>query len=95
MPDYLFKCENCNNQKKINMSINEFLIFKKENHHCSCDNVTLLKQVVFTPYSRVEKNKEEVVSEAKMEAKKIVEKINRGDEKTIVDYCGDQVNHLK
>ena len=30
-----------------------------------------------------------------MEAKKIVEKINKGDEKTIVEYCGDNENSLK
>lgn len=95
MPDYLFICETCKDEKKINMSIKEFLAFKKQNNVCDCDKQSSLKQVIFIPYSKVEKNKDEVIAEAKMEAKKIVEKINKGDEKTIVEYCGDNPSSLK
>lgn len=89
MPRYYYFCSKCENKKEVNMSISEFLKYKKEEHYCE-DCHSLLFQKVFPTYSKIDRDKEYIIQSAKEEAKQIVEKINKGDERTIVEMCGDK-----
>lgn len=77
------------------MKVNEFLKFKKDEHLCEfCEDGKII-QVVHLPHSKIYKDKEAILVEAKEEARKTVEKLNKGDEQTFIDIYGDKPNPLK
>lgn len=95
MPQYQYRCQNCQNETSLTMKIAEYLEFKKVEHACEICEEGKIIQVVHLPHSKIYKDKEAILVEAREEAKKVVEQINRGDERTFIDIYGDRPNPLK
>lgn len=92
MPSYHYVCNDCQERITVQMQISEYLSYKQEIHHCNkCQGV--LTQKVFPTYAKIDRDKEYIIQSAKEEAKQIVERMNRGDEKTITEMCGDKARN--
>lgn len=95
MPHYQYQCDKCQCTKTLIMTVKEFLKFKQKNqpcHNCAEGN---FQQLVKPSHSKVFRDKHTMIEEARAEAKKVIEKINKGDERTIIDIYGDRPNPLK
>ncbi len=94
MPNYNFICQNCQEQKTLNLSINDFIKLKKEILQKKCENCLIgvisiqIGQIIHT----IDKSKEQIVLEVKEEVRKTVEKIESGDIKTIMDIYGEELS---
>lgn len=95
MPHYHFKCQECENSKIMIMNVKDFLAFRRNNDGCDVCNNGKLIQVVSTISGKIQKDKESLIQESKEEARKTIEKINQGDEKTFINIYGDKPNELK
>ena len=95
MPIYNFACLNCSNEQLLEMSISELIKLKNSAIACSMCKDGILKQKISKIQSKVERDKDYIIQEAKEDAKKIVDKIRAGDEKTINEIYGDKPNPHK
>lgn len=95
MPRYNFECNSCNYLTQFEMKITEFLSFKKETHKCPDCAEGVLSQIVKPSRGKIIRDKEAMIQEAREEARKIVEKIDSGDQKAFNDIYGDSVNSQK
>ena len=90
MPIYNYKCSKCKKLTELEMKISEFLKFKREDRFCSdCIDVKLV-QIIHSISNSIERDKEYIIQNAKEEARLIVEKMDSGDEKALIDLCGPQ-----
>jgi hypothetical protein len=91
MPSYTFACSSCNSRENIEMSVKEYsqkYANNLLNTTCGiCGGKT--NRVYNAVSSKISRSSAEIVSAAKEEARKIVEDINRGSSKAIIDVYGD------
>ena len=95
MPRYNFKCDSCNASDHFTMGVGSFLEFKKEEHICQSCNEGILIQMVRPTRGKIVRDKQAMIREAKDEARKIVERIESGDQKAFDDIYGDRENPHK
>lgn len=95
MPIYNLKCDKCESESSMEMSIKDFLAFKVKQNICLSCGEGFIKQKITKVQSKIERDKDYIIQEAKEDAKKIVEKINAGDEQTINEIYGDKPNQYK
>ncbi|MAG28028.1 hypothetical protein CMI47_21080 [Candidatus Pacearchaeota archaeon] len=96
MAKYNFKCSECDSCETFVMTVASFLSVKSEdsfdNKKCNnCGNTVQFVRIFSPTSSKISKSKEQILTEAKDEAKKIVEKIKSGDTKTILDVYGEEI----
>jgi len=92
MPTYTFLCSNCFFEKNITISVKEYLEKYANNIMLAkCDNCLNLefKRTYSQVSAKVCRSSNEIAEIAKEDAKKIVEKVNSGDLKTILDVYGE------
>ena len=90
MPNYVFKCLACHHVDTISMEIKDFLE-KRDGISCpTCKNVAM-KQQIGKINSKIERKKGEILPILQEEARKIVKKIESGDEREITKIYGDKV----
>lgn len=77
------------------MKISEFLLFKKNQNICEICKIGKIIQIVKASHGKISRDKEYLVQSAKEEARKTMQKINQGDEKTFIDIYGDTPNPQK
>jgi hypothetical protein len=98
MPFYKLRCHKCEDIEQVYMSIEEFILFSKNNNICkACGEGSLVRTFLSSSgiASNVSKDSAEIVEELKMEAKVIAEKIRAGDLDLEAEIYGDEVNKLK
>lgn len=95
MPFYNFYCPSCNAESSLSMSISQYTKYKLEKNLCKECKEDFLVQRIKKISGKIDRDKEYVISEAKEEAKKTIEKIRQGDQKTIQDIYGDRPNPYK
>ena len=87
MPSYTYKCKDCNSILdficKIDDDTNESIVCK------SCGSKNMIR-LFRPPSSKVRRSKEEIVENAKEEARNIARKIEEGNTGLIRDIYGDQ-----
>ncbi len=94
MPKYHFICDSCQEEYQEYLSPKEFLALKKEIVRCEECFGVLLPQIIAI-HSSIEKSPEQIKIENQEENRKILEKIEKGDSKTITDIYGETPNLLK
>ena len=95
MAKYKFKCSDCDATEVLTMSIQKFMFMNSKNsfnnRECEkCDAVTKFVRIFEPTSSKILRGKEELLIEAKDEARKIVEKIKSGDTNTILEVYGEE-----
>ncbi len=95
MANYNLKCKDCNEEEIVSLPVSEFLNLKDSRSFYlkKCKKCNAETQFVrnFKPASsKISKDRQELMSLAKEEARKIVEKVNMGDTKTILDVYGEK-----
>lgn len=93
MPNYIFDCSACNQERNIGMSISEYMEMKEVGFYCTCGQK--LNQRFGFLSSNVKKGSQELMQEIKEEARAIVNKINDGDVQTVREIYGEEQNKLK
>ena len=90
MPSYYFKCPSCDYIEEFNMKISEFISNDNAKYYCSsCNNDKLIR--IFSGFSsKIELRKEDIIDNAKREAKAIVKKIKSGDTRSIRNIYGEK-----
>ena len=90
MPNYYFKCPLCDDVKEVTMKISEFISKDNLEYYCnSCNDSKLLR--IFSNFSsKIELRKEDIINNAKKEAKSIASKIKNGDARSIRNIYGDK-----
>ena len=86
MPNYTFKCIECNNIFEKFMTIKDLNEVRLPCESCGSQNISRLFK---PPSSKIRRSKEEIIEAAKDEARQIAEKINSGDQSAIRDIYGD------
>ena len=86
MPNYTFKCSECNNIFEKFMTIKDLNESRSPCESCGSQNINRLFK---PPSSKIRRSKEEIMEAAKDEARQIAEKISNGDQSTIRDIYGD------
>jgi len=94
MAKYNFKCGKCDTEESITMSISDYLSLENKDvlydQKCKkCDTVSKFIRIFNSSSSKISKGKEEILADAKEEARKIVNKIKLGDTKAILDVYGE------
>jgi hypothetical protein len=94
MAKYNFKCNECDSRETFIMTVANFLSVQSEdgfdNKKCNnCGNTAQFIRIFSTTSSKISKSKEQILVEAKDDARKIVEKIRLGDTRTILDVYGE------
>lgn len=95
MPRYTFKCDECSEMTIKNISVSEYIRFKKETNKCPACKAGVLFQKLSPVRNTVERKKEDLMPEIQAGAREIIKKLEQGDENTIVDIFGDSKNKLK
>ena len=95
MAKYNFKCEKCASEEVVTMSVLNYLSLDQKDvlsdRNCKkCNTVSKFVRIFNPSSSKISKSKEEILNEAKKEARNIVDKIKSGDTKTILDVYGDK-----
>ena len=86
MPNYSFKCNECNTDFCIYTSIEKY---KNGNFKCeSCDSLDIKRSFGFSGFNK-KLSHEENINEIKKEVKKIVKKVKQGSVKHIRDIYGN------
>lgn len=86
MPNYTYKCKDCNKEMEIFLSIKDSDNEVKCNS-CSSENMLRLFK---PPSSKVKRSKEEIIESAKEEAREIIGKMEMGDQSLIRDIYGEK-----
>ena len=91
MPNYIYKCNQCDFRDNIIMSISQY---KSTNniHLCNECKDGDMSRVFGANRGMVERTSDEIIKDAKLEAKKIAKKIINGDLKLIQNVYGDIVS---
>ena len=94
MAKYNYKCEECNSIDTITMSVSSYLSLENKdvllNKKCKkCNAVSKFVRIFNPTSSKISKGKDEILIEAKEDARKIVNKIKSGDTKAILDVYGE------
>jgi hypothetical protein len=95
MPSYNYQCEDCKETKSFQMKITKFLEFKREEIECEVCHKGKMVQIVKPSHGKIHRDKEYLVEHAREEARKTIQKIKNGDEKTFIDIYGDAPNPQK
>jgi len=95
MPKYNFQCNSCDSLSQFEMKVTKFLNFKKETHGCQACSEGILIQIVRPSHGKIIKDKATMIQDARDEARKVVEKIESGDQKAFNDIYGDKANAHK
>lgn len=93
MPAYSYLCEDCGGITSFSLSINDFKKISSSNENkllCSFCSSKKLKRIIKPVSNKVEKRKDEIVQEAKREARAIINKIKSGDQSAIRDVFGEE-----
>lgn len=93
MPAYSYLCEDCDNITSFSLSIIEFKKISSNNNSkllCGFCGSEKVKRLIKPVGSKVEKRKDEIVQEAKREARAIINKIKSGDQSSIRDVFGEE-----
>lgn len=77
------------------MSIDEYIRFEQNENICKICESGKIIQMIGIPHGKIYKDKDAIIQEAREEAEKVVDKINKGDEQTIANVYGDKPNPLK
>ncbi len=90
MPNYIYKCNDCGFDENFIMSISQY---KSTNNSLSCSNCGSadMNRVFGANSGIVEKTPDQIIKEAKVEAKNIAKKIINGDLNLIQNVYGDLV----
>ena len=88
MPNYLFKCSNCDELKRCNFTVSEFQE-KKEKITCEKCSSNMSRCFEKTFSFKIDKTSQEIIEDIKRDKQKIIDKFNQGDLKTITDICGE------
>ena len=90
MPNYIYECSHCNAKSNIIMSISQY---KSKNNLLVCNEcgAESMSRVFGANNGIVEKNSDEIIKEARAEAKNIAKKIMNGDLNLIQNVYGDTV----
>lgn len=86
MPNYTYKCKDCDKEMEIFLSIKDSENEVKCNL-CNSDNMLRLFK---PPSSKVKRSKEEIIERAKEEAREIIGKMEMGDQSLIRDIYGEK-----
>jgi putative FmdB family regulatory protein len=91
MPNYIYKCNHCNIKDNVIMSISQY---KSSNNLLACDEcgTESMARVFGANSGIIEKNSDEIIKEARAQAKNIAKKIINGDSNLIQDVYGDVVS---
>ena len=93
MPSYRFSCDECSFEESLSMPISDYLDLKDNNVESSmCNNdCTYGKIILLSSVScKVQKNREDVILDAKEGARSIVSKIKSGDLNAIENIYGNK-----
>lgn len=96
MAIYTYKCRACEATVDLSFSIPEFLELSNIGHfdkmHCSCcsKNEKFIR-IFGDTSSKINKDKETLLMDIKEDARKIVDKINSGDENMIRQVYGEEI----
>ena len=93
MPNYIFDCSGCHQQRNIGMSISEYMEMRDSGFYCTCGE-KLTQRFGFLS-SSIKKGSQEMMEEIKEEARAIVKKISDGDVQTVREIYGEEQNKLK
>ena len=90
MPNYIYKCTDCNLQLNFVMSISQY---KSKGNSILCEKCDSknMTRVFGSSSGIVEKSPEETLNDIRAEAKKIAKKIINGDEGLISNVYGNLV----
>ena len=88
MPRYTFKCDSCKESFTTFMTIE--LYRNGEPNGCALCSSKKIKRLFMPPSSKINRSKQEVVDNAKEEARDIARKIEMGDQKLIKDIYGEK-----
>jgi hypothetical protein len=77
------------------MSIPEYLKIKNTKNECPVCKAGVLFQKLSPVRNKIERRKEDLLSEIEEDVRKIVQKVDEGDERTISNIYGDSKNTLK
>jgi len=86
MPKYNFKCSDCGYNIQKNMQMSELKSFDKTCLDCGSQ----MAQHIPSFSSKVRVSKEEMIDNAKAEAKKLADKVRAGDQKLISQIYGEK-----
>ena len=95
MPRYNFECDGCEHCISEVMSISEFLETKNTKNQCPVCKTGVLFQKLSPVRNKIERKKEDLLPEIEAEVRKIIQKVDEGDEQTISNLYGDTKNTLK
>jgi len=87
MANFTFKCEKCN--YILNIILNPSDYNNKKDIYCSSCKESTMKRVFSSPSSSIRRTKDEILANAKEEAKKIAQKVRDGDQSLIRDIYGE------
>ena len=93
MPNYLFDCAKCNEEKRLTMAMSEYMNKKDSGFYCDCGNK--LNQRFGFLSSNIKRSSEEIMNEIKEEARSIVKKIDEGNVQTVREIYGEDLNKQK
>jgi putative FmdB family regulatory protein len=95
MPNYNFRCDKCDQNISLFLSIKEFREEKDINKKCNSCGEGKLYRVYQNILTHVDRQSEDMIESIKEEARKIVEKVKSGDSSALSEIYGDEVNKLK
>jgi putative FmdB family regulatory protein len=88
MPNYTYKCKDCKHNSSYFLTLKQFDDMSEvQCKECNSNNT---KRLFSPPSSKVKLSKEQVIENAKEEARDIARKINEGDQSLIRDIYGDK-----
>ena len=96
MAIYTYKCRACKATTDLSLSIHEFLELSRIDHfdemYCNnCLNNEKFIRIFGETSSKISKDKETLLMDIKEDARKIVNKINAGDENMIRQVYGEDI----
>jgi len=95
MPTYKFICNNCNHEIIEKISINTFRKRKNEIINCPICNDGVLYYKMPMIKAKIDKAANEILAEVQEELHKTIDKVKSGDQKTIEDIYGTEINKVK
>lgn len=95
MPNYTFKCEQCQDLTEQTMTISEFLVKKHLKINCEKCLIGVLSHQITSINVVSERSQDQIDLEIQDEVRKTVDKINAGDQRAFEDIYGDRINPHK
>ena len=93
MPQYTYICKSCKTSREFSFPASEFVELSKSNYFndlsCNkCGDISLSRKIS-APFGKVERKRDEILKNAKEEARVITNKIREGDQGAIRDIFGE------